>query len=255
MDDSVAAARRRGVHFAALVPNLKGFETLRAANERAKAVSGLAPLDTVVVLVSCTDSHSKANVNRTMAQATEATLDIITSAKQSGLRVRAYASLAFGCPFEGNVSEDVVVRIAKAYAEAGADVVCLADTLGVGVPDQVTSLVGKLLANDVVPAHRLALHLHDSHRRAHENVSRALEMGVRDFDAAVGGCGGCNFAPGSAGNISVEKLLAVCKRAGVPFDVDEAVVRANNAKLSALVGRSLETLESLPRPERAAIGL
>jgi hydroxymethylglutaryl-CoA lyase len=228
--------RRSKIKFAALVPNLKGFETLHAINEKNPIIN------TVVVLTSCTESHSKANVNRSLKDALQATLQIITNAKKLNpmYQVRAYASLAFACPFEGKVSEDVVVDICQQYMNAGADEIILADTLGVGYAHQVTSLVNKI--NAFCPLQQIGLHLHDSARRAHLLVEEGLRLGIRDFDAAIGGTGGCNFAPGSAGNISIEKLLRVCKQQHhVLFPViNEKQLQIVNHSLQHILGRKLE---------------
>lgn len=188
---------QRSATVAALVPNMKGFDSfLKHTNV----------LNTVVVLVSCTDTHSKSNVNMTMDQALQSTLDIVRVAKQEQVRVRAYASLAFGCPFEGSVPEERVVDLCLRYRDAGVDKIVLADTLGCGLPEQVSSLLAKLISKGFNPETDLGMHMHDSHGKAHLNVQRGFELGVNDFDASVGGCGGCNFAPGSKGNISIEKL-------------------------------------------------
>jgi hydroxymethylglutaryl-CoA lyase len=181
-------------------------------------------------------------VNRSITQALDATLQVIASAKAKQYQVRAYASLAFACPFEGAVSEDVVVNIARQYVDAGADVVVLADTLGAGQAHQVTSLVNKI--TPFLDVERIGLHLHDSSRRAHLLVKEGLRLGIRHFDAAVGGTGGCNFAPGSAGNISTEKLLRVCHEQGVSTDViDEQELSHVNTWLSGVLARDLENVE------------
>jgi len=232
-DAAVRAAKSRGVGFAALVPNPKGFEAMHKANESARV------LDTVVVLVSCSESHSRANVNRSMGDALAATLDVVRAARERGYAVRAYASLAFGCPFEGRVPEDVVEHVVREYRAAGADWMCLADTLGVAAPEQVRSLVGRAVAAGF-PLDRVALHLHDSHGRAHENVAAGLDAGVRSFDAAVGGCGGCNFIPGAAGNVSVEKVARVCAARGVAHALDLAALARANEWLADALGRRLE---------------
>ena len=228
-DQDVALAKAQGVGFAALVPNLKGFE---------KLLQSRAVLDTAVVLVSCTDSHSKANVNATVKQSVKNTLDVVRAAKREGVRVRAYASLAFACPFEGAVDPRVVEDVVAAYADAQADVILLADTLGAGTPEQVTDFVRRAQRLGV-PASKLGFHFHDSHGRAHLNVAAALAQGVRMFDAAVGGCGGCQFAPGSKGNIATEKLVRVSKPL-VPVRVNQAALRQANADLAAKLKRPLD---------------
>lgn len=126
-------ARARGMGFAALVPNARGYEGLLRACENPDGDGiGGSPINTVVCLVSCTEAHSKANTRMSVAQALDATLPVIRAAKEEGFRVRAYASMAFDCPFEGIVDQQQVVDISSRFADAGADVVVLADTLGTG---------------------------------------------------------------------------------------------------------------------------
>ena len=223
--------KKNGGSSAALVPNMKGFEEL---------LKNKNVLDTAVVLVSCTDSHSKANVNRTMKEAMKATLSIIDVAKQEGLKVRAYASLAFGCPFEGKVPPERVVDLIGEYDQHKADRLMLADTLGVGLPNQVEDLLFRLKLQLNINSDKVGLHLHDSHSKAHENVMTAWKLGVRDFDAAVGGCGGCNFAPGSKGNVSIEKLLWAIEKVGPKQKLDKSRLRSINNDLSSMLERRLE---------------
>lgn len=212
---------------AALVPNMKGFETfLKHKNV----------LNTVVVLVSCTDTHSKSNVNMLMDQALKSTLEIVKTAKQENIRVRAYASLAFGCPFEGDVPEQRVVDLCLKYRDNGVDKIVLADTLGVGLPHQVVSLLNKLKQAGFSPERDLGMHMHDSHNKAHLNVKQAWDMGVQDFDASVGGCGGCNFAPGSKGNISIENLWRTLGNKDANWDA----LRKANVELSLALKTKLD---------------
>ena len=231
-DPKFTEFKRNGGYAAALVPNLKGFEEF---------LKNKKVLDTVVVLVSCSDSHSKANVNRPMKDAMKATLTIVDAAKKEGIKVRAYASLAFGCPFEGKVPAERVVDLVCEYEAKGADKIILADTLGVGLPEQVKDIVTRLRAQSNIGLDRLGLHLHDSHSTAHENVAEGWRQGIRDYDAAVGGCGGCNFAPGSKGNISIEKLLRTLGSIpGASHNLNVDALRAVNRGLAATLARDLE---------------
>ena len=150
-----ARARAEGVRFAGLVPNMRGYETLREHRDA---------LDTVCVLTSSTDSHSKANVNRTIAEALEATCAVITQARSEGFTVQAYVSMCFGCPFEGEVDPAVVQDIVQAYAEVDADMIVICDTLGIGYPEQADVLLGNAIESGV-PVETLALHIHDTHVR------------------------------------------------------------------------------------------
>jgi hydroxymethylglutaryl-CoA lyase len=176
-----------------------------------------------------------------MKDAMKATLDIVAAARKEGINVRAYASLAFGCPFEGKVPAERVVDLVTEYESKGANKIILADTLGVGVPEQVRSIVSALVSKNGLPSEKLGLHLHDSHSRAHENVIEGWAHGIRDFDAAIGGCGGCNFAPGSKGNISIEKLLrTLASINGAKHNIDVQALHKANTSLGAVLHRSLE---------------
>jgi len=174
-DEQALLARKAGVSFAALVPNLKGFEKLLASR---------SILDTAVVLVSCSESHSKANVNSSIKDAIKNTLAVVQAAKEEGIKVRAYASLAFGCPFEGKVDPLVVQDVCMAYLDSNADVILLADTLGVGTPQQVHDLAQRVLKLGV-PTNKLGFHFHDSHNKADGNVKAAFDLQLSIFDAAV----------------------------------------------------------------------
>ncbi len=200
-DETVINAKKSGMNFAALVPNLKGFESFLNANEQSNRL-----LDTVVVLTSSTESHSKANVGMGLSKALDVTCQIIKNARSENLRVYAFASLAFGCPFEGTVDPNVVKDIIDAYSEMDCTRIVLADTQGVGKPEQVEELIN-LIDDKKVPRNKIGMHMHDTHQMAHLNINEGLKFGIQHFDSATGGCGGCNFAPGALGNISTQKLL------------------------------------------------
>jgi len=184
-------------------------------------------LDTVSVVVSCTEAHSRANANLGVADALSLATRLVRDAKTRGLHVRAYASMAFGCPFEGTTDPARVLEVVQATASAGADVVVLADTLGAATPKQVRSMVGMVTAGGdgaAVRVARLGLHMHDTHGRATANCGEGMLLGVPHVDAAVGGVGGCPFAPGSAGNLATHRLLAKADSLGAAHGmrVDEA---------------------------------
>ena len=200
-DDTIIQAKKNGMNFAALVPNLKGFETFLNANNQSNNL-----LDTAVVLTSSTESHSKANVGMGLSKALDVTCQIIKNAREENLRVYAFASLAFGCPFEGKVDPNVVKDIVDAYSEMDCTRIVLADTQGVGKPGQVGELIN-LIDENKVPRDKIGMHMHDTHQMAHLNIIEGLKYGIQHFDSATGGCGGCNFAPGALGNISTQKLL------------------------------------------------
>ena len=228
-----AAAWRRQVELYALVANARGYERFRRSG-----------LDGVTLLVSATDGHSLANVRRSVQQALEQSCALARTARAEGFRIRAYVSMAFGCPYDGPPAPSRVEEIAAALVEAGADTLLLADTLGVGEPGQVEDIGGRALA--LLPGERLGLHAHDSFGRAGDNVRAAWRLGFRHFDAAAGGCGGCPFAPGAAGNLGTAELLEVLAGEG-------AETRAEPRALAAATRYLVTALEAgaPPRPPRA----
>jgi len=221
-------ARLAGMRFAGLVLNERGFERFERSG-----------LDTATVIISCTDSHSRANSNKTFTEALELTSKLIYQGRSEGITMRGYASMAFGCPFEGSTDPARVDEAVAAMVEAGAHDIILADTIGIGYPEQVRSLGNAALER--VPGARLGLHMHDTYGRAAANCAVGVEMGMELMDAAVGGCGGCPFAPGAAGNLATEDLLSVLAEAGVAHGVDASELLVANRDLAAALSRPLVT--------------
>lgn len=156
--------------------------------------------------------------------------------------VQAYASLAFECPIDGPTPVERVLDILSELDQAGADKLVLADTLGKAIPDQVGRVIKQVLQSLDLPTSRLGVHLHDANNLAGENAVAAWRLGVRHFDASIGGLGGCNFMPGAKGNISIEKLCrSLSQEVGADCgSVDMSVVKETNAHLTDLFGRRLE---------------
>lgn len=223
-------ARDGGMRFAGLVPNMRGYEALREHD---------GVLDTVCAVTSATESHSRANVNRSVAEALKASCEVIITAKNEGFATKAYVSMCFGCPFEGDVDPAVVQDIVQAYAAVGADTIVICDTLGIGYADQVDRLVKSAL--DEVPAERLAMHIHDTHGRGASICQRGFELGIRRFDSSVGGAGGCNFAPGAEGNIATERLLTQLVLIGADHSIDREKLDETRGFLEAQLGKSLRS--------------
>ncbi|MBT4028847.1 MAG: hydroxymethylglutaryl-CoA lyase [Planctomycetes bacterium] len=200
------ATWRESIPAFALVPNERGYEAFRDS-----ALNG------VTLLVSATESHSQANVGMSVSDSLTETCRLIDLAHADGFTVRAYVSMAFACPFEGETDTGQVGALLDAFHGHAAEAVLLADTLGLATSNRVFELVGRALLAG--PIESLGLHLHDTHGRAHENVRAALELGVRQFDAAAGGTGGCPFAPGAAGNLDTYSLLQVLDSEGFTHDM------------------------------------
>lgn len=215
------------VRFWALVPNIRGFE--RALS------SGVRHVSTVL---SASETHNKRNVNATVRESLAALQRVVADARIEGLTVRSYVSTAFGCPYEGAVDAARVVELALAFRAAGADEVVFGDTVGVATPRQVEGLVQRVM-DAGLELDRLALHLHDTLGMAVANAWAAYEMGVRAFDGAVAGVGGCPYAAGAAGNACTQDLVYLFERAGASTGVSlEGLAAAGNLLESAL-GREL----------------
>ena len=226
--DEVAryATAPQGVMFSALCPNARGLERARAAGIRE-----------IAVFVSASETHNKKNVNKTIDQTLAAFRETIGPACAAGLRVRGYVSTVWGCPYEGEVEPRRALVIASKLLEMGCYQISLGDTIGVGTPRQTRDILA-LFRAEVAP-NLTALHMHDTRGTALANVLVGLEMGIRDFDASVGGMGGCPYAPGAAGNLATEDLVYMLHGMGVETGVDlDRLIEAGRVAES-LIGHRL----------------
>jgi isopropylmalate/homocitrate/citramalate synthase len=212
--------RYSDVRYLALVPNEKGLD---------RAIT--AGVDSVAVFASASETFSQRNINCTVAESLERFAPIFARARQDNLWVRGYISMAFACPFEGEIDPAATAALAATLLEMGSDEVCLADTVGAATIEQTAAVLEATLP--LVPAARLALHMHDTYGKAVENIETAYERGIRVFDAAAGGLGGCPFAPGAAGNLATERLIEHLDARGIPHGIDIAMVRQAFAELLA----------------------
>ena len=215
-------ARRPGVRYTALVPNLAGLERALAAR-----------VDEIAVFAAASETFSRKNINASIDEAVARYADVVRAAATSGVRARGYVSCAFGCPFEGAVAPEAVLRVTAALLDAGCYEVAVSDTIGVGHPGQVQRLMAFLLAS--LSPDRLALHFHDTRGTALANVLAGLDAGIATFDASAGGLGGCPFAPGASGNLATEDLLYVLDGLGITTGVSlDGVAVASTALASRL---------------------
>ncbi len=215
-----------GVTLSALCPNARGFE-------RARAVG----LQEIAVFMSASETHNQKNTNKSIAQSLETFAEVVPPALAAGMRVRAYVSTVWGCPYEGAVAPERALEITQRLLELGCYQVSLGDTIGVGTPLQTRRLCQLFQAE--VPTSALALHFHDTRGTALANALVGLELGFRDFDASVAGLGGCPYAPGAAGNLATEDLVYMLHGMGVATGVDlERLVEAGRVA-EAVVGRRL----------------
>jgi hydroxymethylglutaryl-CoA lyase len=214
--DQVAARLHRfiGVQFSALVANLRGAQ--RAVD------AGIADLEYVV---SAADSHSRANAGRPTAQAVEAVSEIAALAHGAGGSLEVIIATAWDCPFDGRTDPSRVLDVVRSSVAQGADQLCLGDTIGTVTPRRTVELLDAV--RDAAPGLPLGAHFHDTRGTGQANALAALLAGVTQFDASVGGLGGCPFAPGASGNIATEELVYWLTEAGVDTGIDlDDVLRA-----------------------------
>jgi hydroxymethylglutaryl-CoA lyase len=219
-------ARHPGVIYVALVPNLKGAERALAARA-----------DELNLVMSASQTHNRANMRMSCESSLLAFDDIVRHVQDSGVLLNATVATAFGCPFEGRIDEDRVVGIVDTYREMGIEGITLADTTGMANPRQVKRLVARVLER--LPAAALTLHFHNTRGLGLANVIAAYETGARRFDAALGGLGGCPFAPGASGNICTEDLVNMCDEMGIPTAIDLQKLIALSRGLPALLGHDV----------------
>ncbi len=228
--------RAPAVRYSALVPNLRGA---------ARALDcGLAEIEAVV---SASDTHNRKNVNRGTAESLDDIAAIIDQARQRGTACQVIVSTAWGCPYEGDVSVDRVIQVAGRAVADGADSISFGDTTGMATPRRVRELVGGF--RDAYPDLPLNLHFHNTRGTGLANVLAALELGVADFDASVGGLGGCPYAPGATGNIATEELVHMVEDMGVATGIDLAAMIDAAADAERIIGRRLpsQVLRAGPR--------
>ena len=203
----MAGIARGAAAYTALTPNMKGYERARAAHA-----------DEVAIFGSASEGFSQANIKCSIAESIERFRPIVEAAKADGVPVRGYISCVAVCPYDGPTPPAAVARIAETLLALGCYELSLGDTIGAGEPDGVRAMLDAVLA--IAPPARLAGHFHDTNGRAIENISVCLERGLRTFDAAVGGLGGCPFAPGARGNVATEAVVDFVERRGLKTGVD-----------------------------------
>ena len=228
--------RAGSVRYSALVPNSRGAS--RALD------SGVVEIEAVV---SASDTHNRKNVNRSTEESLDDIAGIIALAHERGATLQVIVSTAWGCPYEGDVPVSRVVQVAGRAVAAGADGISFGDTTGMATPGRVRRLIGEF--RSAYPDAELNLHFHNTRGTGLANVLAALELGVADFDASVGGLGGCPYAPGATGNIATEELVHMVEDMGVATGIDlEAMIDAA-ADAERIIGRKLpsQVLRAGPR--------
>ncbi|MGX1789783.1 hydroxymethylglutaryl-CoA lyase [Bosea sp. NPDC055332] len=203
---------RPGVVFSALVPNEKGAELALAAGAQALAV-----------FTAASESFCRKNTNCSIAESIERFRPVMALAQRAGVPVRGYVSCALDCPYEGGIAPEAVATVTAELLALGCNEIALSDTLGRGTAERTAAMVEAALRR--APARMLAGHFHDTSGRAIANVAAAWELGLRVFDGSVGGLGGCPYAPGAAGNLATERLVAHFEAKGIATGIDLASLR------------------------------
>lgn len=214
--------RRPGVTYAALTPNLKGFERALAAGAGEVAIFGAA-----------SETFSQKNINCSIAESLERFAPVTAAAAEAGVPVRGYVSCVVACPYEGEIDPQAVRDVAARLIDMGCHEVSLGDTIGHGTPETVSAMLDAVL--QAVPAERLAGHYHDTNNRALDNVGVSLDLGLRTFDSAVGGLGGCPYAPGAKGNVSTSALARLLAEQGWETGLDMEKLAAAERYLATVV--------------------
>jgi hydroxymethylglutaryl-CoA lyase len=219
--------RRPGVTYIGLVPNETGAR---------KAIDARA--DEIAVVVSASELHNRANINRSIGETLEEIRKVAVLCREYGIQWSGYISTAFGCPYEGAVHPERVLGLAAELRDTGAEAIALGDTIGIGNPRQVSELVEAFFAR--LRDTPLRLHFHDTRGMALANVVAALEAGATQFDGSVGGLGGCPYAPGASGNVATEDMVGMLRAMGIETGINlDALLDA--ARLAEeIVGRPLD---------------
>ena len=229
--DAMLPAIRRapGVRYPVLVPTMRGLERAIAAGA-----------DEIAVVIGATDAFNRANLNRTVDGALADASSVIVAARDRGMRTRGYVSVAFGCPYDGDVPPAATADTARRLLELGCDEIGLGDTIGAAAPGDVGRVLDAVLR--VVDVDRVGLHAHDTRGQVLANVYAALERGVSIVDASAGGLGGCPFAgPGAVGNLATEDLVYFLDGLGIEHGVDLDALMAASAFIETALGHPLRS--------------
>ena len=238
-----------GVVYVALVPNIRGAQNAAATAKKP---------DEVNAVISASETHNRANINRTHEESLAELPTMAKVAREAGMKISMSLSTTFGCPFEGHVHEDVVLDFVARFREMGVDGISLADTTGMANPRQVRDLMRKVLERFPAPNDTYyTLHFHNTRGMGLANVVAGIEAGVRSFDGSLSGLGGCPFAPGATGNICTEDMVNMLEDMGYDTRVDLAKLLAVARRIPAVVGHDVpgqvmkagQTLELHDPPE------
>lgn len=215
-------SRRPNVRYTALTPNLVGFEKASLAN-----------VDEVAIFASASEGFSQKNINCSIDESFERFIPVLNAARTENIPVRGYISCITDCPYDGSVASGQVVKVAQRLLALGCYEISLGDTIGAATPAKLTQLLTDLFS--VVEPTKLAGHFHDTNGHAIANIAKCLDNGLTTFDAAIGGLGGCPFAPGAKGNVATEKVHHFLVQQGCTTGLDEAALVAAAALSKELI--------------------
>lgn len=216
--------RKSGITYAALAPNMQGFEAAMAAG-----------VEEVAVFAAASESFSQKNINCNIRDSLQRFAPVMEAARARGIRVRGYVSCVLGCPYEGDISPDAVATVARELHQMGCYEVSLGDTIGVGTPGKAAALFNRVAAD--VPREQLAGHFHDTYGQALANIFASLQEGIAVFDSSVAGLGGCPYAKGASGNVATEDVLYMLNGLGIATGVDLDAVIAAGLRISQVLAR------------------
>lgn len=225
-DVARGVVRRPGVHYSCLVPNRRGMDAAVQAGMRE-----------VAVFLSASETHNKKNVNKTIEETLQAFGEVVGPAREAGVRVRAYVSTVYGCPYEGAVDVERVEDLVRKLRALGVYQISLGDTIGVATPVQVDHVLRRLLA--FCPSEELALHFHDTRGTALANILVGVSLGITTVDSALGGLGGCPYAPGASGNAATEDVVYMLHGMGIETGIDLEALVDTSERVAIWVGHEL----------------
>jgi hydroxymethylglutaryl-CoA lyase len=223
-DVMAGIARKEGVRYSVLTPNLKGFEGALASRA-----------DEIVVFAAASESFSQRNINCSITESIERFAPVVAAAHAAGIRVRGAVSCAMGCPYEGEVSPAAVERVVVGLKGIGVDHIGIADTIGVGTPRSTQAALEQALKH--YPMHEISGHFHDTYGMALANVYAALQLGIHTFDTSVAGLGGCPYAKGATGNVATEDVVYMLHGLDIQTGIDLSALVATGEWISTTIGK------------------
>ena len=222
--NAISPTKQHDLNLSALVPNIKGLESAINTN-----------INSIAIFASASETFSQKNINCSIDESLDRFSEVFKRTKASNLPVRGYVSCAFGCPYEGKVDPRNVIELTKKLLEMGCFEVSIADTIGCGTPVDTDSLLNNLTS--AVGIERIAMHFHDTHGRALENIEVSLSKGISSIDSAIAGLGGCPYAPGASGNVATEDVVNLLNDLNIKHDIDLQKLIASGNEISEALGR------------------